>query len=162
MTTTHLFQIYREEVIMNSISEPRAKYRDYHSIDWLRELTRDKGRHARIERQSKSGHIKEKIKSIFDKSSGWLVVLIIGGSAGCCAGIVDITTKWLADIKLGVCNGSMFLNQEQCCWSSYDPDWTAISCPEWLEWSEIFNAKTDTAKYIANYFVYVMLACKLI
>ena len=27
--------------------QPRAKYRNYHSIDWLRELSKDKIRHTR-------------------------------------------------------------------------------------------------------------------
>ena len=97
-----LTSFWPRNLILNPHQEPRAKYRDYHSIDWLRELSRDKGRHARIERQSRSGQFKQKLKSIFDKSSGWLVVLIIGGSAGCSAGIVDITTKWLADIRPGL------------------------------------------------------------
>ena len=55
----------------------------------------------------------KRLKSIFDASSGWLCVLLIGAAAGCCAGLVDITTKWLADIKLGICTGSFFLNREQ-------------------------------------------------
>ena len=120
------------------------------------------GRHARIERLSRSGRLLEKLKSTFDKSSGWLVVLLIGTMAGCCAGVVDITTKWLADIRLGVCRGSMFLNKEQCCWSSTVPvpisDYDALNCSEWNDWSQIFGAESDSAKYIADYFVYVLLA----
>ena len=42
-----------------SFAEPRAKYRDYHSIDWLRELSRDKGRHARLEREKTTGTLQE-------------------------------------------------------------------------------------------------------
>ena len=44
---------------LKSFAEPRAKYRDYHSIDWLRELSRDKGRHARLEREKTTGTLQE-------------------------------------------------------------------------------------------------------
>ena len=91
--------------------ESRTRYRDYHSIDWLRELSRDRQRRNLIENDRKSGRFDSKCYSIFDKCSGWLVVLLIGISAGVGAGIVDITTKWLSDLKLGVCSESIFLNQ---------------------------------------------------
>ena len=49
---------------LKSFAEPRAKYRDYHSIDWLRELSRDKGRHARLEREKTSGTLQGESSNI--------------------------------------------------------------------------------------------------
>ena len=40
-----------------------------------------------------------------------MVVLFVGIAAGLAAGVVDITTKWLSDLKLGICSESIFLNQ---------------------------------------------------
>jgi hypothetical protein len=82
---------------------------------------------------------------------------IKGVATGCFAGVVDISTKWLSDIKMGICNGSIFMNREQCCWSAYDYE----NCTEWLLWSDVFHAKSDGAKYVANYFLYVILAGNL-
>ena len=40
--------------------------------------------------------------------------------SGCVAGVIDIGTSWLSDIKEGVCKDAFWLNKEQCCWSSND------------------------------------------
>ena len=39
---------------------------------------------------------------------------------GALAGIVDIGTSWLSDVKEGVCKDAFWLNKEQCCWSAND------------------------------------------
>ena len=49
--------------------EGRTKYRDYHSIDWLRETSKDKKRQILIEQDRKSGRFYDKSYSIFDKDS---------------------------------------------------------------------------------------------
>merc|ERR1711892_339508 len=122
----------------NRKKETRAKYRDYHSIDWLRELSRDRQRHHLIANDRASGRFDLRCYSIFDKCSGWLVVLCIGIAAGLAAGIVDITTKWLSDLKLGLCSASIFLNQEQCCWGDYDIEDLA-NCTQWKTWNQLFG-----------------------
>ena len=74
---------------------------------------------------------------------------------GTCAGVIDIVTKWLSDIKLGVCNGKFWLNKESCCWSSFknasfNKNLTIVSvvssdCPDWLTWSEIFGINEEVS-----------------
>ena len=49
--------------------EGRTKYRDYHSIDWLRETSKDKKRQILIEQDRKSGRFYDRSYSIFDKDS---------------------------------------------------------------------------------------------
>ena len=78
---------------------------------------------------------------------------------GTCAGVIDIVTKWLSDIKLGVCHGKFWLNKESCCWNaftnaSFDYNLTetivslaSANCETWKTWSEIFGMK-DTVRWI--------------
>ena len=47
----------RPNQVTNRKKETRTKYRDYHSIDWLRELSRDRQRHHLIENDRKSGRL---------------------------------------------------------------------------------------------------------
>merc|ERR1711892_923424 len=142
----------------NRKKETRAKYRDYHSIDWLRELSRDRQRHHLIANDRASGRFDLRCYSIFDKCSGWLVVLCIGIAAGLAAGIVDITTKWLSDLKLGLCSASIFLNQEQCCWGDYDIEDLA-NCTQWKTWNQLFGMSGPSAgSYALDYFVFVFLS----
>ena len=121
----------------------------------MRELSKDKKRQILIEQDRKSGKLKEKSYSIFDKCSGWIVVLFIGIAAGLSAGIVDITTKWLSDLKLGICYESTFFNREQCCW---DSNATVLeNCTNWHNWNQIFKiADHSGGSYAINYVFYVV------
>uniref|UniRef100_A0A8C2IFP3 Chloride channel protein n=1 Tax=Cyprinus carpio TaxID=7962 RepID=A0A8C2IFP3_CYPCA len=56
-------------------------YEDFHTIDWLREKSRDTDRHRKITSKSKES-IWEFIKSLLDAWSGWLVMLLIGLLSG--------------------------------------------------------------------------------
>jgi len=136
--------------------EGRTKYRDYHSIDWLRETSKDKKRQILIEQDRKSGRFYDKSYSIFDKCSGWIVVLLIGIAAGCAAGLVDITTKWLSDLKLGLCYKSIFFNREQCCWDSKNPK--IEDCESWRTWNQLFHVDSSGGSYVINYLFYVGLS----
>ena len=45
---------------------------------------------------------------------------------GACAGIIDIGTSWMFDLKEGICVEAFWLNREHCCWiandTTFDPD----------------------------------------
>ena len=58
------------------------------------------------------------IKGAHDAWSGWLCVLLVGLVTGTVAGIVDIGSSWMSDLKFGICPDAFWLNMEQCCWSS--------------------------------------------
>lgn len=71
---------------------------------------------------------------------------------GTCAGLIDIVTKWLSDIKLGVCHDKFWLNKESCCWDVFtDGDFPFNNfstletvpkhCQAWKTWSQIFGMK---------------------
>uniref|UniRef100_A0A9L0JWX0 Chloride voltage-gated channel 4 n=1 Tax=Equus asinus TaxID=9793 RepID=A0A9L0JWX0_EQUAS len=66
--------------LMDFLDEPFpdvGTYEDFHTIDWLREKSRDTDRHRKITSKSKES-IWEFIKSLLDAWSGWVVMLLIG------------------------------------------------------------------------------------
>uniref|UniRef100_A0A8C2IHK7 Chloride channel protein n=1 Tax=Cyprinus carpio TaxID=7962 RepID=A0A8C2IHK7_CYPCA len=70
--------------LMDFLDEPFpdvGTYEDFHTIDWLREKSRDTDRHRKITSKSKES-IWEFIKSLLDAWSGWLVMLLIGLLSG--------------------------------------------------------------------------------
>lgn len=45
---------------------------------------------------------------------------------GACAGVIDIGTSWMFDLKEGLCVEAFWLNREHCCWigndTTFDPE----------------------------------------
>lgn len=58
-----------------------GQYEDFHTIDWLRDIARDRMRHRHIIKKKQEG-IWEQIKSAHDAWSGWVCVLLVGVAAG--------------------------------------------------------------------------------
>lgn len=59
-----------------------AEYEDYHTIDWQREIARDRMRHRFIVGRWRTGRCFEKMKSAHDAWSGWICVLLVGCVTG--------------------------------------------------------------------------------
>ena len=45
---------------------------------------------------------------------------------GLVAGFVDIGAKWMSHWRTGVCAPALWLNREQCCWSSTDVEFDDV------------------------------------
>ena len=60
-----------------------SRYEDYHTIDWQRDIARDRMRHRHIVKK-KQDSICDLIKGAHDAWSGWLCVLLVGIAAGVC------------------------------------------------------------------------------
>ena len=136
-----------------------GQYEDFHTIDWQRDVARDRMRHRFIEkkkRESFSGWL----KSAHDSLSGWLCVFLVAILSGLSAGVVDIGSTWLMDLKQGFCPSAFYLNMEQCCWSSNE---TVIdlagNCSQWVTWPEAFGFQSSGAgSYVTQYFCYMAIA----
>ena len=103
---------------VDDLPEPgMGQYDDFHTIDWQRDISRDRMRHRHIVKKKKNSFC-DLIRGAHDAWSGWLCVLLVGLCSGLMAGIIDIGATWLTDIKFGICPSAFYLNREQCCWSS--------------------------------------------
>uniref|UniRef100_A0A8C4V1R5 Chloride channel protein n=1 Tax=Falco tinnunculus TaxID=100819 RepID=A0A8C4V1R5_FALTI len=148
--------------LMDFLDEPFpdvGTYEDFHTIDWLREKSRDTDRHRKITSKSKES-IWEFIKSLLDAWSGWVVMLLIGLLAGTLAGVIDLAVDWMTDLKEGVCLSAFWYSHEQCCWTSNETTFDdRDKCPQWQKWSELLVGQSEGASaYILNYFLYIMWA----
>lgn len=94
-----------------------GQYDDFHTIDWQRDIARDRMRHRHIIKRTQESFL-ERLRGAHDAWSGWLCVLLVGVTSGMIAAVIDIGTNWLSDIKNGICPSAFYLNKEQCCWSS--------------------------------------------
>ena len=116
-----------------------GQYDDFQTIDWQRDLVRDRMRHRYIVKH-KNDSLWDTIKSVHDAWSGWLCVFLVGLASGIVwnykiypevavhctifhlvgtvASIIDIGTIWMTDLKYGICLEAFWLDREQCCWAS--------------------------------------------
>ncbi|KAM3187722.1 hypothetical protein ACTXT7_001764 [Hymenolepis weldensis] len=94
----------------------RRSYDEYDTVDWVKDLNKDSDRRARMEQRAKYSFLGQ-LLLIWDSSSGWICVGLIGALIGIFAVMVDIGVSWLSSLKEGVCRDRFWLNQEQCCWS---------------------------------------------
>lgn len=96
-----------------------GQYDDFHTIDWQRDVARDRNRHRSILKR-KDESLLNLLRATHDAWSGWLCVSLVGITAGAVAGAIDIGAGWMKDLKEGICQDVFYLNREQCCWSSND------------------------------------------
>uniref|UniRef100_A0A8C9VXF5 Chloride channel protein n=1 Tax=Scleropages formosus TaxID=113540 RepID=A0A8C9VXF5_SCLFO len=148
--------------LMDFLDEPFpdvGTYEDFHTIDWLREKSRDTDRHRKITSKSKES-IWEFVKSLLDAWSGWVVMLLIGLLSGTLAGVIDLAVDWMTDLKEGVCLSAFWYSHEQCCWTSNETTFdNRDKCPQWQTWSELMTGHTQGAGgYLLNYFLYIVWA----
>jgi len=137
----------------------RYKYGDFHTIDWLRDLARDRKRHKFVNSQKDDFPV-GLLMSIFDAGSGWLCVLMVGLAAGATAGVIDIGARWMSDLKDGVCADRFWLDREHCCWSANDSAYKDDDCLSWTTWPEMFGNynKEGIFYYIVDFIFYVTCA----
>ncbi|MEE6518364.1 hypothetical protein FKM82_029340 [Ascaphus truei] len=86
-----------------------------------------------------------------------MLMLLIGLFSGSLAGLIDISARWMTDLKEGICLLGFWFNHEQCCWKSEDTTFEdRDKCPEWRTWSQLLLDQSEGAfPYILNYFIYV-------
>ena len=116
----------------------RYKYGDFHTIDWLRDLARDRMRHKLVG-SKRNDSLLGLLYSIWDAGSGWVCVLLVGLTAGAVAGIIDIGARWMSDLKDGICADRFWLDREHCCWSANDTAYKDNDCNSWTTWPEMFH-----------------------
>ncbi|KAL5289746.1 hypothetical protein ACFFRR_009646 [Megaselia abdita] len=135
-----------------------GQYDDFHTIDWQRDIARDRMRHRYIVKKRQDS-LWDLIKGAHDAWSGWLCVLLVGIAAGCVAGVVDIGVSWMSDLKHGICPNAFWYNREQCCWPSKESVFEEGNCTAWKTWQELMGlSRSGAGPYIIAYFFYIMWA----
>lgn len=92
------------------------------AIDWIFEYTKERQRIRHL--NANNPGLLGTFRQLLDVSQVWMVLVMTGLAVGLLAGCIDITSRWLADIKVGYCKsgvegGKFYLNRSFCCWG-YD------------------------------------------
>ncbi|KAI3642083.1 hypothetical protein MP228_011638 [Amoeboaphelidium protococcarum] len=126
------------------------KYEDFTTIDWIKDMTVSRQRHqSLINRSGLMGWF----FMLYDKSIGWILIIIIGVLSGIASAWIDVVSEYLSDIKDGYCSDLWYLNQDFCC---YEVDRADAECTAWVEWKAGFLMYPLTATLMAiisGYFV---------
>ncbi|XP_028176992.1 H(+)/Cl(-) exchange transporter 3 isoform X4 [Ostrinia nubilalis] len=135
-----------------------GQYDDFHTIDWQRDIARDRMRHRYIVKKRQDS-LWDLIKGAHDAWSGWVCVLLVGVCTGVVAGVIDIGASWMTDLKFGICPQAFWFNREQCCWSSNETTFDHGNCSQWMTWAQVFGESRDGAgAYIISYLFYIVWA----
>ncbi|CAG8626748.1 4929_t:CDS:10 [Ambispora leptoticha] len=126
----------------------RVAYDDFTTIDWIHDFAKERARQKKL--RQKEGW-RSKINIIFDLMEGWIVVLAVGLASGILAGMIDITSAWLSDLKEGYCSSAFYLNRKFCCWDDQ-------ACSEWVTWNKGLQAKSSLSEFWTNYVFYVVFS----
>eukprot|EP00042_Codosiga_hollandica_P047482 m.515799 g.515799 ORF g.515799 m.515799 type:complete len:983 (+) comp57463_c0_seq46:194-3142(+) len=134
---------------------------DLATIDWFRDFKRSWKEQQETLKQSQlafsSSHqlVVTSLLRFLHSARMVFLLLFISVTAGVLAGLIDISTSWLADLRLGICLKAFYLSREQCCWvesSSDDP-----KCDSWMPWSRLMGV-LGWSEYLIDYLAYVVIS----
>ncbi|KAG6011617.1 hypothetical protein E4U43_008214 [Claviceps pusilla] len=117
---------------------PAAPYKEYATINWLRDLVKDNERHrlksagtGTSARGVLAATLLGRLASRWDSAQAWIAAIIIGVLTAGVAFIVDVSVVTVADWKEGYCLSNIWLNRRSCC--SLD-----TACQAWRPWTSSF------------------------
>ncbi|EZF14815.1 hypothetical protein H112_05987 [Trichophyton rubrum D6] len=133
----------------------RVGYDDLTAIDWIFEYTKERQRIRHL--NANNPGLLGTFRQLLDVSQVWMVLVMTGLAVGLLAGCIDITSRWLADIKVGYCKsgvegGKFYLNRSFCCWGYDDP----ANCKHWISWHDAFKISSKAGAFVAEYMVFIM------
>ncbi|KAG1802616.1 chloride channel [Suillus plorans] len=119
----------------------RVWYSSFTSIDWLHDSIKDSVRFARL-RRGKS--IRSRVRLVFDKSLGWIIVTVVGFLTAVVAFLVVRAEQWLFDVKQGYCKTALWRARHFCCPLPDEYGSLDGHCPAWRTWSDVFASWTGS------------------
>lgn len=135
----------------------RVGYDDLTAIDWIFEYTKERQR-LRVLTANTSGLVGY-VRKLLDASEVWVVMILTGLAVGAIAALINITTDWLGDLKLGYCasgpeGGHFYLNKSFCCYG-YDQ---GSKCNGWRSWGEALGVHAVAGRWIIEYIFFSFLS----
>lgn len=133
----------------------RVGYEDLTTIDWIFEYTKERQRLRSL--RSKAIGIFGQLQQLYDASQIWIVLVLIGISAGLLAASIDIASDWLGDLKTGYCHpgeggGKFYLNKAFCCFGHAE----LVQCTDWTTWPSALHVSSSGGRYVTSYAFFVL------
>jgi hypothetical protein len=151
------------EDIDAKINGVRVWYSSFTSIDWLHDAIKGAARFSRLRRRK---GVRARLRLVFDKSLGWIIVTIVGFLTALVAFFIIRSEQLLFDLKEGYCVDNWLLAKRFCCLpidETVTPTpFLELDCPAWRDWPEAFNAEEGTSPYrMIEYMSYTSSAVSL-
>ncbi|PYI16806.1 hypothetical protein BO99DRAFT_211355 [Aspergillus violaceofuscus CBS 115571] len=121
-----------------SFLDERSWYDQFTSTDWVHDSIADG---ARLRELRKRKDIRGRLLTWFDGSQGWVLVALIGCITAAIAFSVDVTEKFVFDVKEGFCTTHWFHSRQSCCTGGQD-------CPAWRSWSNILSPSGSENQWV--------------
>lgn len=140
-----------------SFLDERSWYDQFTSTDWVHDSIADGARLRELRRRK---DIRGRLLAWFDGSQGWVLVALIGCITAAIAFFVDVTEKFVFDVKEGFCTTHWFHSRQSCCTGGQE-------CPAWRSWSNILspsgseNQWVDYGMFIFWVILLSMISCAL-
>jgi chloride channel 3/4/5 len=144
----------------------RVWYSSFTSIDWLHDAIQDSLRFSRL-RKHKS--LRGRLRLVFDKSLGWIIVTIVGFLTAVVAFLIIRTEQFLFDAKEGYCGTSWWKAKRFCCPKINDEQLSTIRgdrffkemCPTWRTWADVLSQHQVDQDGALEYVSYTCIAVSL-
>ncbi|KAF8757227.1 chloride channel [Rhizoctonia solani] len=130
------------------INGVRVWYSSFTSIDWLHDAIKDSARTLHIRRRQSA---RGRLLNLVDRSTGWLIVTIVGLLTALVAFAIIRAEQWLFDIKEGYCVEGWWRAMRFCCPASLDSQSLRMAkvpapievCEAWRTWAQVFDSVGD-------------------
>ncbi|XP_077400571.1 H(+)/Cl(-) exchange transporter 5 isoform X2 [Vanacampus margaritifer] len=134
-------------------------YKNFSTIDWVLEKSKSRDRHREISNNSKES-LSALLLCISDALSGWLLMLLVGLMVGAVASGIEVATRWLTDMKGGVCLAGFWSDHDRCCsTSNQNTSQERDHCPHWQSWAQLITGTSQgTYAYTVDYLMYMFWA----
>ncbi|KAF8739755.1 chloride channel, partial [Rhizoctonia solani] len=154
------------------INGVRVWYSSFTSIDWLHDAIKDSARTLQIRRRQSA---RGRLLNLVDRSTGWLIVTIVGLLTALVAFAIIRAEQWLFDIKEGYCVEGWWRAMRFCCPASLDSQSLRMAkvpapievCEAWRTWAQVFDSGDDSGSdsglelWAIEYITYMAIALVL-
>ncbi|PYH43115.1 chloride channel protein [Aspergillus saccharolyticus JOP 1030-1] len=121
-----------------SFLDERSWYDQFTSTDWVHDSIADGARLRELRRRK---DVRGRLLAWLDGSQGWVLVALIGCITAAIAFSVDVTEKFVFDVKEGFCTTHWFHSRQSCCTGG-------LECPAWRSWSNILSPSGSENQWI--------------
>ncbi|KIJ49385.1 hypothetical protein M422DRAFT_27751 [Sphaerobolus stellatus SS14] len=138
----------------------RVWYSSFTSIDWLHDAIKDS---YRIFRMRKRKSLRGRVRTALDRTTGWVVVTIVGFLSAVVAFLIVRAEQWLFDLKEGHCLQRWYKSKRYCCPRPKDLVSSLVEgeiCDAWQTWAQFFNSH-GIEGWITDYVCYAVIAILL-
>ena len=117
------------------------KYEDYSTIDFAHDIIKDRIRHRNLRNESWV------VKS-WDSSQAWIVLFVVGVSAGLIASFIDVVVPYFYGWREGYCRNGLY--------------YVKSNCREWIDWNDSIGTNLGFVIYLLLSLGYALAAVLIV